>query len=145
MLIGGLQKISMIDYPEKLSAVVFVRGCNFCCPYCHNPELNQINLSKLIDEDAVFEFLKTRVGKIDVVVVSGGEPTLQKDLINFAKKIKNLGFLLKLDTNGFQPDVIEKLLSENLLDYITGVMLQFEMIEQDIEVYIDSVFYTYVK
>ncbi len=118
MLIGGLQKISMIDYPEKLAAVIFTSGCNFCCPYCHNLELNQINLTQILDEDFIFNFLKTRLGKLDAVVISGGEPTLQKDLISFAKKIKNLGFLLKLDTNGFNPDVIEILLSENLLDYI---------------------------
>ena len=118
MLIGGLQKISMIDYPEKLAAVIFTSGCNFCCPYCHNPELNQINSTQIIDEDFIFNFLKTRINKLDAIVISGGEPTIQEDLLSFAKKIKNLGFLLKLDTNGFNPDIIKILLNENLLDYI---------------------------
>ena len=119
MLIGGFQKFSMIDYPEKLSAIVFTQGCNLKCPYCHNPELNNLEYnSNQISEDYILNFLKTRQGKLDAVVITGGEPTLQKDLISFAKKIKDLGFLLKLDTNGTQPNVIEKMLKENLLDYI---------------------------
>ena len=89
------------------------------CPYCHNPELNNLEYnSNQISEDYILNFLKTRQGKLDAVVITGGEPTLQKDLISFAKKIKDLGFLLKLDTNGTQPNVIEKMLKENLLDYI---------------------------
>ncbi len=119
MIIGGFQKFSMIDYPEKLAAIVFTKGCNFKCPYCHNPELNDIGTTEdLINENDILEFLKTRQAKLDAVVISGGEPTLQKNLISFAKKIKDLGFLLKLDTNGTKPDIIEKLIQENLLDYI---------------------------
>jgi len=119
MLIGGFQKFSMIDYPEKLSAIVFTQGCNLKCPYCHNPELNNLEYnSNQISEDYILNFLKTRQRKLDAVVITGGEPTLQNDLISFAKKIKDLGFLLKLDTNGTQPNVIKKMLKENLLDYI---------------------------
>lgn len=120
MILAGLQKFSMIDYPEKLSAVVFAQGCNFVCPYCHNPKLNEFNAGKnQVDEKHVLDFLKSRINKIDAVVISGGEPTLQEDLIGFAKKIKDLGFLLKLDTNGTQPHVLTKLIENNLLDYIS--------------------------
>lgn len=119
MLIGGFQKFSMIDYPEKLSAVVFSQGCNFICPYCHNPELNSFNTEfTLIEEKEILAFLKTRIGKIDAVVISGGEPTFQIDLIDFIEEIKAFGFLIKLDTNGACPDVIEVLLNRKLIDYI---------------------------
>lgn len=119
MLVGGFQKCSMIDYPDKLSAIVFSQGCNFRCPYCHNPELvlpEKFNVP--MREDEIIDFLKTRIGKLDGVVLTGGEACLQNNIIEFARKIKDLGFLIKLDTNGSKPDVIEKFLSENLIDYI---------------------------
>ena len=118
MLIGGFQKCSMIDYPDKLSAIVFSQGCNFRCPYCHNPELvlpAKFNVS--LKDDEIIGFLKTRIGKLDGVVLTGGEVCLQKDLIQFAEKIKDLGFLIKLDTNGSKPDVVEKFLDKKLVDY----------------------------
>ena len=118
MLVGGFQKCSMIDYPDKLSAIVFAQGCNFRCPYCHNPELvlpEKFNVP--MREDEIIDFLKTRVGKLDGVVLTGGEISLQKDLFEFAKKVKDLGFLIKLDTNGSKPDVIKKFLDEKLVDY----------------------------
>ena len=119
MQIAGLQKSSLVDYPSKIAAVVFTLGCNFRCPYCHNPNiLTAVSTNKLFDEAAVFDFLKTRKGKIDAVVVSGGEPTLQKDLGNFFKKLKELGFLTKLDTNGSSPKILEYLVKEELLDYV---------------------------
>ncbi len=119
MQIAGLQKSSLVDYPSKIAAVVFTLGCNFRCPYCHNPNiLTAVSTNKLFDEAAVFDFLKTRKGKLDAVVVSGGEPTLQKDLGNFFKKLKELGFLTKLDTNGSSPKILEYLIKEELLDYV---------------------------
>ena len=127
MLIGGLQKFSLIDYPEHLSAIVFTQGCNFRCQFCYNPMLvcpadelqNKKNQKvSLVLEGSFFDFLKNRMGKLDAVVISGGEPTLQNDLPEFIKKIKDLGFKVKLDTNGTNPQMIEKLYSENLLDYV---------------------------
>lgn len=119
MQIAGLQKSSLVDYPSKIAAVVFTLGCNFRCPYCHNPNiLTAVSTNRLFDEAAVFDFLKTRKGKLDAVVVSGGEPTLQKGLSEFFKKLKELGFLTKLDTNGSSPKILEYLIKEELLDYV---------------------------
>ena len=119
MQIAGLQKSSLVDYPSKIAAVVFTLGCNFRCPYCHNPNiLTAVSTNRLFDEAAVFDFLKTRKGKLDAVVVSGGEPTLQKDLSEFFEKLKELGFLTKLDTNGSSPKILEYLIKEELLDYV---------------------------
>lgn len=119
MQIAGLQKTSLIDYPAKIASVVFTLGCNFRCPYCHNPNLiAAVSSDNLFDETVVFDFLKQRQGKIDAIVVSGGEPTLQKDLITFFMKVKELGFLTKLDTNGSNPDILLNLVNSNLVDYI---------------------------
>lgn len=119
MKIGGLQKVSLIDYPGAISAVVFSQGCNFKCGYCHNPELvDPGRFSPCIDEKKIMEFLATRRGKLDAVSITGGEPTIQKDLIPFVKKIKKMGFAVKLDTNGSQPRVIKELLKAKLLDFI---------------------------
>lgn len=119
MQIAGLQKSSLVDYPSKIAAVVFTLGCNFRCPYCHNPNiLTAVSTNRLFDEAAVFDFLKTRKGKLDAVVVSGGEPTLQKGLSEFFKKLKELGFLTKLDTNGSSPKMLEMLIQKELLDYV---------------------------
>lgn len=116
--IGGLQKSSLIDYPEKISAIIFTQGCNFRCPYCHNPELIKVGADNFIVVDSVLDFLKTRIGKLDGVVITGGEPCLQRDLVRFINAVKSLGFLVKLDTNGSKPDVLKALLDENLLDYV---------------------------
>lgn len=115
VLIGGLQKSSLIDYPEKVSAIIFTQGCHFRCPYCHNPEL--ITSSSMFQDD-VLDFLKSRIGKLDGVVITGGEPTLQEGLPKFIKEIKNMGFLVKLDTNGTNSEMLKKLLDENLIDYV---------------------------
>lgn len=117
MIIGGLQKTSLIDFPEKISAIIFTQGCNFRCGYCHNPELLNRADAKYSDEE-IFEFLKSRVGKLDGVVITGGEPTLQKDLKPFIEKIKGMGFCVKLDTNGTNPEMLEDLIKSNLLDYV---------------------------
>lgn len=116
--LAGLQKTTFIDYPEKIACIVFTQGCNFRCGYCHNPELFE-NKEPVLSVPAFFEFLNKRKGKLDGVVITGGEPTLHgKDLIEFIKEVKSLGFLVKLDTNGTHPDVLQELLDENLLDYI---------------------------
>lgn len=119
MKIGYVHKTSFIDYPGKISAVVFTQGCNFRCPYCHNPELVDANrYGDTIFIGDVYAYLEKRRGKLDAVVISGGEPTLQPDLIAFLKKVKAMGYLVKLDTNGSRPKVIQEALHENVLDYI---------------------------
>jgi len=119
MLIGGLQKSSLIDFPEKIAAIVFTQGCNFKCPYCHNPELIKNKGAEAnILAPSFFEFLKTRTGKLDGVVITGGEPTLHKDLPEFIREVKKLGFCVKLDTNGTNPEMLQLLLDENLIDYM---------------------------
>ncbi|MBU2597753.1 MAG: anaerobic ribonucleoside-triphosphate reductase activating protein [Actinobacteria bacterium] len=119
MIIGGLQKFSLIDYPHKISAIIFTIGCNFRCPFCHNPELVNPGLyPEKIPENNVFEFLESRREKLDAVVISGGEPTLHKDLYQFISKLKSMGFLIKLDTNGTYPNILNRLIKDNLLNYI---------------------------
>lgn len=120
MFIAGLQKSTLLDYPGKIAAIVFTQGCNFRCGYCHNPELLSIDNNKkpFISEDEFFAFLEKRKGKLDGVVITGGEPCLQNDLENFIIKIKNLGFLVKLDTNGSFPDKLQLLLDKKLIDYV---------------------------
>ena len=120
MIIAGLQKTTLIDYPDKLACTVFTYGCNFRCPFCHNPELVSRRLVKknIIPEKEFFEFLKKRKKMLDGVVITGGEPCLQEDLISFCKKIKKEKFLVKVDTNGSFPEVLEALLKEKVVDYI---------------------------
>lgn len=153
MLIGGLQKFSLLDYPGCVSAIVFAQGCNFRCQFCYNPMLvwpirpagastsakatadkkamaGEVGKSKyaqatgqqkdhpIIKEDDLFVFLRSRVGKLDAVVITGGEPGLQKNLPEFIAKIKKLGFLVKLDTNGSNPEMLGRLIKNSLLDYI---------------------------
>jgi pyruvate formate lyase activating enzyme len=119
MDIGGLQRFSLIDYPDKICAIIFTQGCNFKCPYCHNPELSNPDLYETtIPEEDVFSFLVKRRGKLDAVTITGGEPTLQSDLIDFIKRVKTISYLVKLDTNGSRPDVLEALIKNNLVDYI---------------------------
>ncbi len=118
MILGGLQSCSFSDYPTKTAAVVFTQGCNFRCPFCHNSSLLKTKNKSALTEEYFFEFLKKRIGLLDGVVISGGEPTMQSDLPLFTSRIKDLGFPVKLDTNGSDPTMIEKLLSQNLIDYI---------------------------
>lgn len=117
MRLGGLQKTSLIDYPGKVCAIAFTIGCNFHCPYCHNPELVNETVEE-ISVDDFFSFLKKRIGLLDAVTITGGEPTLHKDLPNFIKEIKDLGFLVKLDSNGTNPGMLQKIINEKLVDYI---------------------------
>ena len=120
MQIGGLAKNSLIDFPGKLSSVIFFSGCNFDCPYCHNPELASgcSPNPSAINFNEVCRFLETRQNFLDGVVISGGEPTLQTDLIAVCTQIKNLGYPIKLDTNGSRPGVLRRLVNEGLVDYI---------------------------
>ena len=115
--IGGLQKTSLLDFPGKIACIVFTPKCNFRCGYCHNPELFTTK-EPVITVPAFFDFIKTRQGKLDGVVITGGEPTLQDGLCDFISDIKNLGFLVKLDTNGSNPNVLKQLLDDKFLDYV---------------------------
>lgn len=110
--------MSMVDYDGKIACTVFTGGCNFRCPFCHNAALVLGGDRQVVDESEVLEYLAKRRGLVDAVVVSGGEPTLQHDLEEFIRKVKGLAYLVKLDTNGTNPDVAEHLISEGLLDYI---------------------------
>jgi pyruvate formate lyase activating enzyme len=120
MILGGYQKLTLIDYPGKLATTVFTVGCSFRCPFCHNPELvlgSQSTVNSGLEKE-FFAFLKKRQGKLEGVCITGGEPTIQPDLIDFIKKIKKMGFLVKLDSNGTRPDVLKKLFDLKLLDFV---------------------------
>ncbi len=169
MLIGGLEKLSLIDYPGKLSAIVFTLGCNFQCHYCYNPmlvkpsEADKIKHKTgsgertetgrvLIKERDLFEFLDRRKGKLDGVVITGGEPSIHKDLPDFLKRIKKRGFLVKLDTNGTNPEALNKLLKKELVDYlamdlkadeanysyVTGVSVDVDKIKESVKIIMES-------
>lgn len=169
MIIGGLQKFSLLDYPGRISAIVFTKKCNFRCHFCYNPmlvwpaeEVSQVkNISSskrgiknhpLIKEDDFFNFLKTRIKKLEAIVVTGGEPTLYFDLPEFIAKIKVLGYLVKLDTNGTNPNMIKKLINEKLIDYIAmdikapeekyakvvGAKVNFKKIEKSVKIIKES-------
>ena len=114
MILGGLQKNSLIDYPGKVSCVCFFMGCNFDCPYCHNPDLVRKDLTRLlpVDEGELYHFLEARKGFLDGVVISGGEPTLDGKLIPLCQRIKEIGYPVKLDTNGSRPEVILNLIDQ---------------------------------
>ena len=121
MLILGFQKTTLLDYPGKLASIVFTGGCNLFCPYCQNSELafnfrpDQI---PVISEDEVLDHLEKRRNMLEGLVITGGEPTLQKDLPDFIQKVRSLGLLIKLDTNGTNPSLLKELLDEGLLDYV---------------------------
>ena len=117
MNIIGIEKSSFIDYPSNICTVIFTGGCNFRCPYCHNTSIVN-NIGDKIEEDEVISFLKKRKKFVDALCISGGEPTLQKDLYDFICRIKEEGFLIKLDTNGTNPALLNKLIDEKLIDYV---------------------------
>lgn len=119
MRIQGLQKLTLLDYPEHTACTVFTAGCNFRCPFCHNASL-VVDIAKdsEISEEEFFAFLQKRIGILDGVCVSGGEPLLQPDIERFIKKIKDMGFAVKLDTNGSFPDKLIHLVEEGLVDYV---------------------------
>ena len=118
MLIKGIQKVTLLDYPGKIACTIFTGGCNFRCPFCQNASLvTHIDDDQILEDD-FWQFLEERKGKLDAVCISGGEPCLQKDLKSFIKRIKDMGYLVKLDTNGYMPLVLQELLTEHLLDYV---------------------------
>ncbi len=119
MQIHGFSKTTLLDYPEHIAATVFTGGCNFCCPFCHNGELVlDPGCQPVVSEEEVLAYLKKRQGILQGVCVTGGEPTLQKDLKEFLQKIKELDYPVKLDTNGYRPGVLWELLREHLIDYV---------------------------
>jgi pyruvate formate lyase activating enzyme len=150
MIITAVNKFSLLDYPEKTCAILFTGGCNFRCGFCHNssfvlPEKLKAIQSSFIPFSAVLNFLKTRQGLLEGVSICGGEPTLHSDLPERISEIKNLGFSIKLDTNGTNPEMIKKLLSQNLVDYyamdikypfpletLFGVSVDFEVLKKSI-------------
>lgn len=155
--IGGLQKLTLIDFPGRLAATVFLSGCNFRCPWCYSSELvlpEKIKKHPKISEREFFNFLKRKKGLLEGVVICGGEPTINKDLPNFIKKIKKLGFLVKLDTNGSNPEMLKFLFEKKLIDYVamdvkaplnsskyqkaTGVKINIEKIKESIKLIKES-------
>lgn len=121
MLIKGLHKLSMIDYPGKASSVIFLFGCNFKCPHCQNPELldsEQAKELKTYSTEEIFNYLEQNLGFLDGVVITGGEPTINQELPEFIKKIYEMGFEVKLDTNGTNPEMLQELLNKHIVNYI---------------------------
>ncbi|MGM9522521.1 MAG: anaerobic ribonucleoside-triphosphate reductase activating protein [Oscillospiraceae bacterium] len=119
MVINGLQKLTLLDFPGRTACTVFAGGCNFRCPFCHNASLVvRAGEQPVMSEEIFFDFLKKRRGLLDGVCITGGEPTLQPDLPEFLIKIRELGHMTKLDTNGFRPDVLRLVLERGLCDYV---------------------------
>lgn len=123
MIISGIQKFTLLDFPEKPACIIFTGGCNYRCGFCHNPEFvlpeELAKISKnFIPEEAVFNFLKERKGMLQGVVITGGEPTIMPDLEDFIVKVRDLGFAVKLDSNGNRPEVLRALIDKDLVDYI---------------------------
>jgi len=146
--IGGLQKVTLIDYPGHLAATLFLAGCNFRCGFCHNPDLVEIKHGQdFIAAKEILDFLQKRKGLLDAVCISGGEPLIQPELKNFLSEIKALGYLIKLDTNGFNPVFLKDLIAQKLIDYIamdikvsigryqavTNIKSDFKNIEESIQ------------
>jgi len=118
MKIGGLQKTSLLDYPNTISAIIWTVGCNFKCPFCYNKNLVEGEV-ELVHEEKILSFLKLRKGLLEGLVISGGEPLLQEDIIDFTKKVKGLGYLIKIDTNGMYPEKLKELIDKKLVDYVS--------------------------
>jgi pyruvate formate lyase activating enzyme len=118
MIISGLQKMTLLDFPGKVACTVFLPGCNFRCPFCHNSGLLGGEAPPYMDENQLLAFLQKRVGLLDGVCITGGEPTLQPALPALLRQIRALGFATKLDTNGSRPEVLKALAAEGLLDYV---------------------------
>ncbi|MCK4365209.1 MAG: anaerobic ribonucleoside-triphosphate reductase activating protein [Thermoplasmatales archaeon] len=147
MKIGGFQKTSLLDYPKEISAIIWTVGCDFRCPFCYNKDLVLDNVENIPKEE-IFAFLKKRRGLLDGLVISGGEPLMQKDIVQFAEKVKKLGYLIKIDTNGMYPEKLKELIDKKLVDYIamdvkapknkydnlTGVKTNIKKIGESIEI-----------
>jgi pyruvate formate lyase activating enzyme len=119
MTIHGFQKMTLLDYPGKVACTLFTAACNLRCPFCHNAGLvTKIDTAERIDEEEIFAYLKKRQGILDGVCITGGEPTLQHDLPDFIRRVRALGYAVKLDTNGSNPELLSALIDEGLLDYV---------------------------
>lgn len=118
MIIKGIQKLTLLDFPGRVACTIFTAGCNFRCPFCHNASLVVKNGIDVIPEEEIFDFLDKRRGRLSGVCISGGEPTLQPDLIPFIRRIREMGYAIKLDTNGYRPDVVKELIDGGLVNYI---------------------------
>ena len=119
MQFSGFQKLTLLDYPEKTACTLFTAGCNFRCPFCHNAGLvTHIDNSNFFTEEYVLDYLKKRTGILDGICITGGEPLMHKELPEFIKKVKDLGYLVKLDTNGSYPDRLVALIDSGLIDYV---------------------------
>jgi len=147
MKIGGFQKTSLLDYPDLISAIIWTVGCNFCCPFCYNKNLVFGNVETYPEEE-IFSFLEKRKGMLDGLVITGGEPLLQEDIVDFASKVKKLGYPIKIDTNGTYPEKLKELIDKKLVDYVamdvkapknkynqlTGAKTDISKIEKSIEI-----------
>ena len=153
MKLGGLVKFTLIDFPGRPAAIVFTQGCNFRCRYCHNPELVYPHLfTPSVPEEEIWSFLKRRQGTLEGVVVSGGEPTLQEDLVPFMSRLKEMGYKTKLDTNGSRPEVLRELIDKKLVDFIamdlkapfekyvdiTGIEVNSTVLQQSMDLILQS-------
>ena len=132
MKIASIIKTSTIDFPPYISCVLFCAGCNFRCPYCHNSEIVAYQPTKLIEINKIFEFLEKRKNLLEGIVITGGEPTIQNNLIEFLEDVKNIfNFKIKLDTNGSNPKIIENLIKKDLIDYIAmDIKTSFDKYEE---------------
>ena len=143
MIIAGLQKLTLIDYPGKLAATVFLASCNFRCPWCYSSELvllEKIKKQSKISKKEFFDFLKDKKGLLEGVVICGGEPCLNSGLPSFIKKIKKMGFSIKLDTNGSKPQMLKKLIESDLIDYVAmDIKLPKERYFQVLGVAVDEI------
>ncbi len=139
MIIKGLQKTTLIDYPDRVACTIFTFGCNFRCGFCHNPELINDDGRPEIKKEEIMKFLEERKGFLDAVCITGGEPTINKDLPDFISEIKSLGYLVKLDTNGSNPEMLEELIDKRLIDYVAmDIKGPLEMYDKIAEVGVDK-------
>jgi len=146
MKIGGLQKTSLLDYPDTLSAIIWTAGCNFRCPFCYNKQL-VLGKTEIISEETILSFLEKRRDVLEGLSISGGEPLLQEDIVDFTEKVKKLNYLIKIDTNGAFPEKLKELIDKKLVDYVSmdvkapkekydqlvGVKTDISKIEQSID------------
>lgn len=147
MKIGGIQKTSLLDYPDNISAIIWTIGCNFRCPFCYNKDIVFGNVQPITNEE-VISFLKKRKGILEGLVITGGEPLMHSDITDFCEKIKKIGYLIKIDTNGMYPEKLKELIDKNLIDYVamdikapktkydklTNVKVDIKKIEESIKI-----------
>lgn len=154
MIIKGIQKLTLLDFPGRVACTIFTAGCNFRCPFCHNASLvlGADTPTGTIPTEELFAFLEARRGRLTGICISGGEPTLQPDLEDFIRRVRALGYAVKLDTNGYRPEVLARLISEGLVDYIAmdikssregysrvaGVDVDIDKIEQSVRIIMQS-------